>query len=230
MNYPPNDPIINCKNDTFYFPSDDSFLIIDYFKKVITKTSFDGYDIEEIHNILDMGTGTGIIAIFLKMFANQLSNFNPRIYASDILKEAIKCAKNNKKVNKVKGKIYFIQSDLFKSFPIKLKNKFNVIIFNPPYLPAIDHNLSYTISDIDYSWNGGEKGYEALINFFNEIPTYLNFENSTACLLYFVTSSRIRKENITKVLTQLGFQLTEVAKTHIFFEDIILNKAVRISS
>ncbi|MEJ2295553.1 MAG: methyltransferase [Candidatus Lokiarchaeota archaeon] len=227
---PPNDPIINCNDDKIYFPSDDTFLIIDYFKKAITKSSFDGYEIKEIHNILDMGTGTGIIVIFLKMIANQLSNFNPRFYASDILKEAILCAKNNKKINNVKGKIYFIQSDLFKYFPIKLKNKFNVIIFNPPYLPALDHNKQHTVSDIDYSWNGGDKGYETLINFFNEVPHYLNLDNGAVCLLYFVTSSRINKEKFPKVLAQLGFQLTEVAKTHLFFEDIILNRAVRIPS
>jgi HemK-related putative methylase len=230
MTNPPNDPIISCTDDKIYFPSDDTFLLIEYFKKVISKSSFDGYDIKEIHNILDMGTGTGIIAIFLKMFANQLDNFNPRFYASDILKEAIECAKNNKKINKVKGKINFIQSNLFKSFPIKLKNMFNVIIFNPPYLPALDHSTQHTKRNIDYSWYGGEKGYETLLNFLNEVPTYLNPDNNAPCLLYFVTSSRVSKKKITKILNQLGFQLMEVSKTHFFFEDIILNKAVRISS
>ena len=176
-----------------------------------------------------MGTGTGIIAIFLKLLANKLTNFNPKIYASDILKEAINCAKKNEKLNVSKGKIHFIHSNLFQSFPAKLHNKFNIIIFNPPYLPALEDNGNNSFSDLDHSWSGGEKGYETLFEFFNEALKFLNPANNAVVLFYYITSSRVERENITERLKYLGFQTEEVAKTHIFFEDIILNRATRIS-
>ncbi len=223
------DPIIHYENEKVYSPSDDTFLIVDYLKKKITNSSFDDYSIKDVKYILDMGTGTGIIAIFLQIFASQLSNFNPKIYASDILKDAIICAKNNEKMNNFKGKIHFIHSDLFKFFPKKLKHKFNVIIFNPPYLPALEIKNDKPSTDIDYSWNGGKEGYETLLDFFNQVVPFLNPDRNAICLLYFITSSRVIRDNIIKLLLKLGFQTDIIAKKHIFFEDIILNRAVRIS-
>ena len=224
-----DEPTINFRSENVYSPSDDTFLLIDYFKKTITDSSFDGYSLKKVRYLLDMGTGTGIIAIYLKLLANRLINFNPKIYASDILKEAINCAKKNEKLNVSKGKIHFIHSNLFQSFPAKLHNKFNIIIFNPPYLPALEDNGNNSFSDLDHSWSGGEMGYETLIEFFNEVLKFLNLAPNTVALLYYITSSRVEKENITEKLNYLGFQTEEVAKTHIFFEDIILNKATRIS-
>ena len=223
------DPIIQYENEKVYSPSDDTFLIVDYFRKAVTNASFDGYNIKKVNYILDMGTGTGIIAIFLQMLASQLSSLNPKIYASDILKEAIFCAKNNEKINNFKGEIRFIHSDLFKSFPKKLKHKFNVIIFNPPYLPALEIKTNKTSTDIDYSWNGGEEGNETILLFFNQVVPFLNPDHNAICLLYFITSSRVKRDNISKTLLKLGFETNIIAKKHLFFEDIILNRAVRIS-
>jgi len=221
-----DDPIIKHSNENVYSPSDDTFLIVDYFKRTITDSSFDGYNLRKVNYILDMGTGSGFIAIFLKMLANKLSNFNPKIYASDILKEAIICAKQNEILNLRLSKIHFIRSNLFKSFPKKLHNRFNIIIFNPPYLPALEENKGSTSSEKDYSWKGGIMGYESLIKFFNEVLNFLNHDH----MIYFITSSRINKEYIDEKLSYLGFQSEVIAKKHIFFEDIILNRAVRISS
>ena len=58
------DPIIQCDFENVYTPSDDSYLIIDYFKRKINQNYFDGIKLSEIKKILDLGTGTGIIAIF----------------------------------------------------------------------------------------------------------------------------------------------------------------------
>ena len=229
MKHSSKDPIIQYENKKVYPPSDDSFLIVDYFRKVITNSTFDGYNIKNVKYILDMGTGTGIVAIFLQVLASQLSNFNPKIYASDILKEAIICAKNNEKINNLKGEINFIHSDLFKSFPKKSKHKFNVIIFNPPYLPALEIKTGKSSTDTDYSWNGGQEGYETLVEFFNQVDPFLNPDHNAICLLYFITSSRVNRDKIINILLKLGFQTSIIAKKHIFFEDIILNRSIRPS-
>jgi len=77
--------------------------------------------------ILDMGTGSGCIAITLK---KHLTESN--IIGSDISKKAINIA--NKNAKKHSTKISFFVSDLFKNIPNKYHNKLDIIIFNPPYL------------------------------------------------------------------------------------------------
>ena len=74
-------------------------------------------------DILDMGTGSGCIAISLK---HNLPSSN--IFALDISKEALSIAKKNALDNKTK--ITFIESDMT-TYKDKL---YDVIISNPPYI------------------------------------------------------------------------------------------------
>ena len=111
------DPIINVNYKNVYAPSDDSFLLLDYFRGCYDKNYFDLMELKKIENVLDMGTGTGIIAIFFQMLKSQHPAFNPIIHASDLIEEALECAKKNEQLNHFKNNIKFIQSDLFESFP-----------------------------------------------------------------------------------------------------------------
>jgi len=101
------DPLIECNYESVYFPSDDSFLLLDHFRKSIKQTNFDGIDLKKVENILDMGTGTGIIPIFFQMLKSKSKEFNPRIYASDVLEESIFCAKKNATLNNFTNQITF---------------------------------------------------------------------------------------------------------------------------
>ncbi len=217
------EPIINCDHKNVYTPSDDSYLLIDYFKRNIDENNFDGIPISEIENVLDLGTGTGIIAILFQLIKVQCPYFNPKIYASDILKEAIDCAKINEEANNINKKIIFLHSDLFLSFPERLKHSFNIIVFNPPYLPSsqlINKNSNKKI--IDYSWDGGLKGYETLINFLENAKLFLNLKKDHS--IYCITSSRIDLLELNKKIKILNYKNKIVEKRHIFFEDIFLNK------
>ena len=72
--------------------------------------------------ILDIGTGTGCIAITL----NKLLNCD--VHASDISKEALEVAKENNRINN--ANVNFIVSDVFEN----INCKYDVIISNPPYI------------------------------------------------------------------------------------------------
>ncbi|MBY8989871.1 MAG: methyltransferase [Candidatus Lokiarchaeota archaeon] len=197
--------------------------MIDYFRRNIDNTFFDRIKLEDIDTILDMGTGTGIIAIFLQHFKSLNSNFNPRIFASDILKESIKCAKNNERLNQSSSKIIYLQSDLFLSFPKSLRSTFNIIIFNPPYLPSlpkIEEQLPK--KKIDHSWDGGLKGIEIIIDFLKDVKNFLNLNK--AHYIYFISSNRCKLDELETQIINLGFKHEKLEKTHIFFEDIILNR------
>lgn len=73
-------------------------------------------------NILDIGTGSGCIAITLN------KKLNSSIDAVDISKEALKVAEENNKINNTN--VNFILSDIYSN----IEKKYDVIISNPPYI------------------------------------------------------------------------------------------------
>jgi len=218
------DPIIINKFKSVYSPSDDSYLIIDYFKEKISNSDFDGLEFNNINNILDMGTGSGIIPIFFLLIKKKYSKFNPKIYASDILEKAIVCSKLNEKINRFENEIIFLQSDLFNSFPQNLKHTFNIIIFNPPYLPSIEIEKVNNKMPINFSWDGGIKGIEVLKRFINQVIEFIDINGKNGSYIYFISSSRADIKELDNLIRDRGFKRRVVKKKHIFFEDILLNR------
>ena len=166
-----------------YQPSDDSFLLAEFVKEEIKK--------HELENVLDMGSGSGIQA---ETAIN--SGINPKnIILADINPDAIKFLKGKFPKSKI------ILSDLFSKIP--KKSEFDLIIFNPPYLP--DHEF-----DNKPDTSGGKNGSEIINKFLKQAKHYLN-KNGKILML---TSS------FTKGIDWQDYEKRLLGKKKIFFEEL----------
>jgi release factor glutamine methyltransferase len=83
-------------------------------------------------NILDLGTGSGIIAISLAR------NLNCKITAVDINSKALETALFNADLNKTLDKIEFVKADILND---NIIGEFDIIVSNPPYISKEDYNV-----------------------------------------------------------------------------------------
>lgn len=81
--------------------------------------------------ILDLGTGSGAIAIAL---ARHLPA--ARVTATDISAEALEVARRNAVKHDVADRIHFVQGPMFE--PVPANERFDFIVSNPPYIPSAD--------------------------------------------------------------------------------------------
>ena len=141
--------------------------------------------------ILDIGTGSGVQAEVA------LKNTN-NVLAVDINKECVNYAKR-KNINAE-------VSDLFSN----INEKFDLVIFNPPYLPdeELEDNESKLIT------TGGTYGYEILERFFSQVNKYLN-KNGKILIVF---SSLTNKNKINIIIKKNNFKFELLEKQKIFFE------------
>lgn len=88
--------------------------------------------------LLDLGTGSGCIAISL---AHELKADNWQVVAIDLSQEALDVARHNAVKNGV-ANIEFIQSSWYNEISAYEKKSFDVIVSNPPYIDEADEHLA----------------------------------------------------------------------------------------
>ncbi len=124
--------------------------------------------------ILDIGTGSGCIAISL---AKELKNSS--ITAIDISKRAIEVASRNVKLNKVSHQVQLVKCDI-KS----ISDKYDIIISNPPYIKEDDYKyLQEEIRRYEpkIALLGGKDGLKFYKIFANHIEKIMNKNSLFIC-------------------------------------------------
>ena len=186
-------------DDNVYIPAEDSYLLAE------------NLEIKEGQSVLEIGTGSGIVA----MYASRLTD---RITVTDINFDACELARKNFEANNIKN-IEILFGNLFE--PVK-NRKFDVILFNTPYLPTEEGDV--IDSNLNYAFDGGLDGRKVIDLFLNEVGNHVN----DGGIVQMIQSSFSDNDLTLSRLDELGFIAEIKAKEHFFFEDITLINAYKI--
>ncbi len=149
------------------FYVDENVLIPQPDTEIVVEEAIDIINRNKLSKVLDMCTGSGILAISIAKYTDA-----SKITAVDISEKALEVAEKNAISNDVNTKIKFIKSDMFKN----ISEKFDLIISNPPYIRTdVIKTLSEEVKNEPIlALDGGIKG----LDFYNIIAEnakkYLN--------------------------------------------------------
>lgn len=170
--------------DHVYEPAEDSFLLIDALEK----------DLEYLKKTqplfcIEVGSGSGIVITALGMALPQALCFSTDINFKACLMSQSTSVRNNVALE-------CINMDLISSF---VDNKFDVIIFNPPYV--VTESAECHGRDITASWAGGVKGREVTDRLLDLVPKKL----TDSGVFYLLLIEDNIPNEVIEIMSQHGF-------------------------
>jgi release factor glutamine methyltransferase len=177
-----------------YEPCEDSFLLADAALAEIKDTDC----------VLEVGCGSGIISAVIN------ANTKASIIGIDISPSAVKCTKENG--------IEVIRGDMLNC----LKGKFNVIVFNPPYLPTTEFEKEE--GWMNAALDGGHDGRQVIYRFLANAGNCLAKNGKILMLVSSVTGI----EEIKSRMSSLDFSVKELIEERFMFEQLKVIVATKL--
>jgi release factor glutamine methyltransferase len=177
-----------------YPPSEDTYLLAE----VLMKQSLQG------KRVLEVGCGSGFLAALAAAKGAEVT-------AVDVDENAVQAAKALLKKEGKSAEIF--QSDLFES----VKGKFDLIIFNPPYLPDSDGEAAFASPQ----WSGGPSGRVVIERFVSEAGKFLNTGGKVLLLI----SSLTEESEVISFFHSRKFEARVIARKKLDWEELIVIEA-----
>ncbi len=163
--------------------------------------------------ILDVGTGSGNIAIALAKYIPQA-----KITAIDISDKILKIAKRNAKLNRVEKRIRFTKMDILKLFD-KCCEKFDIVVSNPPYIPTYKLHLLQPEVKLEpqIALDGGYDGLRFHKIIINNIKKILNPEGFLVLEI-----GESQSDKIKELLENSRLKLVEITRDYSKIDRVII--------
>jgi release factor glutamine methyltransferase len=178
-----------------YEPSEDSFLLAEAALS----------EIKDSERILEIGCGSGIISAVIK------ANTDAKVVGIDINPHATACTKQNG--------VEVIRGDMLSC----IKGKFDMIIFNPPYLPTLgDEEIPKDW--INVALDGGYNGRRIIFRFLEDAVNHL-VENGRILM---VVSSLTGVEEVKSKMTSLNYAVEDKIQERFMFEQLTVVAGTKV--
>ncbi len=154
-------------------------------------------------DILDLGTGSGAIAIAL---AKNLPK--TRIIATDISLNALEIAKRNSNKHNVESQIQFLRGNWLRAMK-NIDQKFDYIVSNPPYIAENEKNFMTpsTLYEPKISLYAEKNGLSAYIEIIDMASNYLKQGSKLIFEVGFLQSTQV-----STLLMQAGYNSIKMIK------------------
>jgi len=191
-----------------FIPRPETEILVETAIKIVQSLKF------IVHSMLDIGTGSGCIAISLAKFLPKA-----KITAIDISENAIKIAKENALLNDVK--INLLVGDLFNNYELRTMN-YELIVSNPPYIPTAE--IEELEPEVRYephmALDGGKDGLDFYRRIIDKTPHYLRKDGFLIMEMGFN-----QKEAIKNIFQKSGyFEIIELIKDYNNIDRVIIAK------
>jgi len=133
--------------------------------EILIETAVSLYEKQAPERVLDLGTGSGALALALARVFPQAT-----ILATDQSAPALEMASKNARINRIK-QVTFLQSDWFEHIPAQ---KFDLIVSNPPYLATDDEHLEALQHEPTSALVAGEQGLSDFLDITSRAPDFLS--------------------------------------------------------
>ncbi len=173
--------------NSVYFPREDSLTLAEIIEKISTNGK----------NVLDMGCGSGFLAILM-------ARNKAIVTAADINPEAIAIAEKNAAINGIN--ITVIHSNLFEN----IRDKFDLIVFNPPYLP---------FGPYDLQWSGG---IDIIERFLKDAKSHLKEHGK---IIFLASTLTAQEKEITALIEKNGYKYAVLTRKKVPWEELVVFEA-----